>query len=67
MPDFKQSFVRSHDSKAYGIEDALRESHRYSEAIRQRDRKDQRQGWLWFSVAVLVAGLLAGFCAWIRQ
>ena len=63
----KESAARVGGSKGYGIDDVLRDSHRYSEEIRQRDREDQRRGWLWFSLLVFTVGSIVGFWAWISQ
>jgi hypothetical protein len=65
MSTHKESTAHGDESKVYGIIDILRASHRYSEELRERDRRDQRQGWIWFSLLVVLVGLLVGFCAWI--
>jgi hypothetical protein len=67
MVAHKESAAGGYGSKAYGIDDILRDSHRYSEEIRQRDREDQRRGWLWFSLLVFTVGSIVGFWAWISQ
>jgi hypothetical protein len=67
MSAHKESTAHGDESKAYGINDILRDSHRYSEELRERDRRDQRQGWIWFSLLIVVVGLLVGFCAWISH
>jgi fatty acid desaturase len=62
----KEPAAGGDEPNIHGIDDVLRDSHRYSEEIRERDRRDQRQGWIWFLLLVVMAGLIAGFWAWIR-
>jgi len=53
--------------EAYGIDDVLRDSRRYSEEMRERDRADARRAWLWFSLLVFTVGTIVVFWAWIGQ
>jgi hypothetical protein len=63
----KESAARGGGSKAYGIDDVLRDFHRYADEIRERDRRDQRRGWLWFSLLVVTVGSIVWFWSWISQ
>jgi hypothetical protein len=63
----KQSAVDGDQSKSYGIDEILRNSRRYSEEIRERDREDQRRAWLWFSLLIVTVGSIVAFWAWISQ
>ena len=51
----------------YGIGDVLEEAHRYADELRERDRMDQRRGWLLFSLLVFTVGSIVAFWAWIAQ
>ena len=63
----RDATVHGRGPKAFGIDEVLRDSHRYAEELRQRDRMDQRRGWLWFSLLVVTVGTIVGFWAWISQ
>ena len=67
MSDHKESAAHGGGTKAYGVDDVLRDSHRYSEELRERDRRDQRRGWLWFCLLVFTVGSIVVFWAWISQ
>jgi hypothetical protein len=53
--------------RGHGIGDVLEDAHRYADEVRERDRMDQRRGWLWFSLLVFTVGSIVGFWAWISQ
>jgi hypothetical protein len=53
--------------KGFAIDEVLRDSHRYGDKLRERDRMDQRRGWLWFSLLVFTVGTIVVFWAWIGQ
>jgi len=59
--------VHGEEAKAYGLRDIVRESHRYSEEARQKDRDEQRRAWFWFALVVALVGSLVGFYAWIAR
>ncbi|WP_158785875.1 hypothetical protein [Granulicella sp. L46] len=63
----RESMAGGGGSKVYGLDDVLMDSHRYSEQLRERDRMDQRRGWLWFSLLVFTVGSIVAFWAWIAQ
>ena len=53
--------------RGYEIDDVLKDAHRYADELRERDRMDQRRGWLWFSLLVVTIGSIVGFWSWISQ
>jgi hypothetical protein len=53
--------------KGFAIDEVLRHSHRYADELRERDRMDQRRGWLWFSLLAFTVGTVVVFWAWIGQ
>jgi hypothetical protein len=63
----KESTADGDGLRGYGIGDVLEDAHRYVDELRERDREDQRRGWLWFSLLVFTVGSIVGFWAWISQ
>ena len=43
-----------------GLNEILNDANRYSEAVRRRERKEQWQGGIWFSLFLLLIGLAFG-------
>jgi len=67
MVAHKQAEIHGDGPEGYGIGEVLRNSHRYSEEMRERDRADQRRAWLWFALLVFTVGSIVVFWAWIGQ
>ena len=67
MTDRKDAAMRVKGFEVGGIEGVLRDSRRYAEELRERDRMDARRAWLWFGLLVLAVGTVVGLWAWIGR
>jgi hypothetical protein len=61
----KKSDTGNAEQEYSGLSHVLRESNQYSEAVRQRDREDQRQGAIWFSLFFVMVALFIGVWVWM--